>query len=282
MTTRYSLRKFTARQAVFIAAVCSGLSSLFFGHVALADPAASGSPSPQQWAIGDTKITLKLSIPAATKPEKEEKLPTIDITGVADVKVVLRKGVVWGTPEEIDSSVNRIIGVCALAPGSAWSPGADDLVFAKMNAMLRDELTKRGPVEAFDDSTNGETSTLFFQHVHAHTAAVTGKPSIQLDAQHFVGFVGEKSDVVACSAVCTEKASDAPQCATIAKQAALVGPLVQPPKGSFSARLSIGLARNPGAAAGFVIGCLVALAGLVVLALTLRSPAVVTDEDPDS
>ncbi|MFO0661530.1 MAG: hypothetical protein U0165_17115 [Polyangiaceae bacterium] len=250
-------------------------SATTLSGVAMAvDPASSGAPTGNGWAISETSNSIKVPVPPNAKPEKEEKLPTIDISMVAGLKVLLRRGVAWGTPEEIEQGHNRVLAVCARAPSSAWSPGAEELVFSKMNEMIRDELQKRGPVDGgVQEGLNEETARGYYQVAKSHTQATTSKPGLSVEARHMIAFVGEKSDVLACTAVCSEKTSDNGFCSQVSAQASIEGPVMSPPKGSFGARLSVGLARHPVGAVGVVVGALMMFAGLVVFGLGLRSPA---------
>lgn len=237
-------------------------------------PASSAAAAGGGWPITETGNSIKVPVPPGARPEKDEKLPTIDISMVAGLKVLLRRGVVWGTAEEGELGQNRVIAVCARAPAAAWSPGAEDLVFSKMNEMIREELQKRGPVDGgVQEGANEETPRGFYQVSKTHTTATSSKPGLSVEARHMLAFIGEKSDVLACTAVCTEKTSDASFCATVSSQASIEGPVMSPPKGSFGARLSVGLVRHPIAAAGLAIGVLMMLAGVVVFGLALRSPA---------
>lgn len=218
------------------------------------------------WPI-DGGAALSVRLPDGSLAMTQD-LPSIDLSAVPEAKIGLRRGVgrAPATPEHASDSVTA---VCVVAPSTRWAPEAEPLVFSKMSDAVKAELAKHGSATRFDVGVAVDDGPQSIAKVSAEVPIADGAAGhlmTRVEGRLLLGFVGDKSEVVACVVTCTEVSFPAARvCPAAIDGVKLTGPLVARPAGTFGARLTAAVLSRPGWAALSLFG-LVALIGGVLLA----------------
>ena len=241
---------------------------------ALAQPAATGSAtpsSPAAWAAMDG-VTIRLALPSGAEAVPEAELPKLDLAGVEDAKISLRKGVrrLTASPDHLSDVV---AAVCATAPGARLPAEAVPIVLDKMGEMAKADTSKTTSIERFEDGVAAEALGRWEQSfaLDGHLAAAGARLPVHADGRRLVGFVGSGPEALVCAVVCTEVSLESARvCPAVIASVRFEGAFVTPPRASFGGRVLFAAVRRPLPAAGALVGLLLFVAGLLTALIPPR------------
>lgn len=242
--------------------------------------------TPTSWGSEGGAVSIKMNAPAGLVALPEDSLPQLQLDGVPGGKTILRRGV--GKP----GAEQRVMALCVQASSSMWAPDLEATVFDRLHDTIKQELERKGSVDRFDPGRPLAVPPRFEASLGADVAVFErGKPRpldtslvprVRVAARSSLGFAGKDADLVVCSVVCSELATDVPGCGAVLSSTSFVGSFVPAPTPSVGARVAGSFLRAPLSTLGLIVGLACFGLGAVVAAWPPRRKAIGSSPDPDA
>ena len=234
-------------------------------------PTTTAVAAPASWPIA-FGVTVRLALPIGAEAVPEADLPKLDLAGLEDAKVVLRRGV-RRAPQAPDHLSDVVVVLCATAPAARLPAEAIPIVLDKMGEIAKADLSKTVSIDRFEDGVAAEPLGRWEQTFTAEGHLVAGGARLpaHTDGRRLVGFLGASPDALVCAVVCTEVSLESARvCPAVAASVGFDGAFVPPPRASLAGRVLFAAVRRPLPAVGAALGLLLFLAGLLTALIPPR------------
>jgi hypothetical protein len=225
----------------------------------------------------------------------------LDVSELPGAKVALSRA--WTGPRQSEGELGRVypdsmLLVCVQAPPSEWAPGMEELVFERMNQLVRDELGKKSSLDSFSAAPAQRRENHFRQTFQAHGELGAGhrrgearvltperadRPHNHArdTGLHILAVPVVSQQMVACTLACGETEHPDQKvfaCDASVSSIELLGELSAEPEMTFAGRFVVGVRKHPVTVLGMAVGVALMLigAGAVVVAMLRARAAKIT------
>lgn len=182
---------------------------------------------------------------AATSP------PALDVSALAGARVTDRRG--WEGPGGLS-----VAAACVRGPSDRWMPGADSLLLERATFLAFRAFAEPSADAQLTPSASRREGEVVVQPLEGSSR----DGAHRVRGAHHLFFVGEEAEVVVCTYLCAEPATQR-ACDAIATGAHAYGAIVPEPPPGFVASAAVWAFENPTAA--LAVGAAIAVLAIAVL-----------------
>jgi hypothetical protein len=195
---------------------------------------------------------MRLPIPAGTSRERDDLVPSPDLTNLPGGRVVVRRA--YG------DKACTLRAICVAAPARGWAAGVEEIILGRASQLAKEALgaevssfTAGGPKEVgagFEERFEGRVRR------EGEVIAVRGR--------HWLGFAGTPREAFVCTVACTEP-PPARTCEAVVDAAAPTGAWLEAPPPSLLARSVMLAASSPWWALAVLVAASLVIATAVIV-----------------